>query len=261
MNEFYIDADGVRLHAKLEWPEGETRCPLCILLHGLTGHMEEEHILAMRKAMIEVGVAVLRVELYGHGKSDGRFCDHTLYKWVDEVLTVIDWAKAQWWPTEIYLSGHSQGGYTTMLVAGLRPDDLAAIMPLSPAIVIEDSAREGQLFGHQFDPAHVPDRLYLGDPALAKLNPRAAEEQSLCGDYLRIAQTLHVDEAIARYQRPVLLVHGDADMAVPVHYSVDAADKYVDAKLVVIAGDDHNYHAHLDQATAAVQDFLRKLHA
>ena len=67
MKEFYIDSDGTRLHAKLDWPagvaEGVDKCPLCILIHGFTGHMEEDHIIAAQKAMNEAGVAVLRVEI------------------------------------------------------------------------------------------------------------------------------------------------------------------------------------------------------
>ena len=78
MKEFYIDSDGIKLHAKLDRPEGADKGPLCILIHGFTGHMEEDHIIAAQKAINEAGVSVLRVEMYGHGKSDGEFKNHTL---------------------------------------------------------------------------------------------------------------------------------------------------------------------------------------
>jgi pimeloyl-ACP methyl ester carboxylesterase len=243
MQEFYLDNDGIKLHAKLDRPEGIERCPLAIVLHGLTGYMEEEHIVAVSAGLNQVGVATLRVELYGHGMSGGDFAEHTLYKWITNVLAVIDYAKSLDWPTELYLGGHSQGGLTTMLVAGMRPDDLKAIFPLSPAAVLIDAAREGLFFGMPFDPHNVPDHLILG-PA------------SLNGNYFRVAQTLDVESAIARYTGPVLLVHGDEDQAVPVSYSIDAAKKYANAKLVIIEGDDHNYHQHLDQAVKAVKEFL-----
>ncbi len=42
MKEYYIVDDGIRLHAKLEKPEGADKCPLVIIVHGYTGHMEEE---------------------------------------------------------------------------------------------------------------------------------------------------------------------------------------------------------------------------
>ena len=70
--EFYIDHDQIPLHAKLNFPGGELKaekCPLLILLHGYTGHMEEPHILAISQAVTQIGWAVLRIELYGHGKS------------------------------------------------------------------------------------------------------------------------------------------------------------------------------------------------
>ena len=256
MEEFYINADGIKLHAKLDKPKGVSTCPLLILLHGLTGHMEERHIVAVAHAANEVGYAVLRVELYGHGKSDGDFCNHTLYKWINNALAVIDYAKGLDWATHLCMAGHSQGGYTTMLVAGMRHDDLRAILPLSPAIVIEDGARSGTLLGMHFDPKHIPNQIFLGDPDLAERDPEFAKRYTICGDYLRVAQTLHVHEAINRFAGPVLLVHGDADESVPVHYSIDAAERYANARLVIVEGDSHCYDFHLDKVTAAVKDFL-----
>ena len=49
---------------------------------------------------------------------------------------------------------------------------------------------------------------------------------TLNGNYVRVAQTLHVEESIRRYHGPVLLIHGDADDEVPVQCSIDAAKEY-----------------------------------
>jgi len=257
MQEFFIDSDGIAIHAKLEMPEGAAEsCPLCIVQHGLTGHMEEEHILAVSAALREVGVATLRVEMYGHGKSGGTFAKHTLLKWVNNMLDVVDYAKALPFVTDLYLCGHSQGGLLTMLIAALRPDDLKAIIPMSPAIIIVDSARTGSMFGMTFDPKHIPDQVSMGDPRLAD---GGSQGPVFCGDYFRVAQHIHVDEAIAAYHGPVLLTHGTQDMAVPVQYSKDAAQAYQNAKLVLLQDDDHNYHQHLDQVCSAVQQFVQGL--
>ena len=112
MKEFYINSDGIRLHAKLEMPENfNGKCPLAIIIHGLTGHMEEEHIVGVAKVMNEVGIAALRVEMYGHGKSEGKFEEHTLLKWINNALDVVDYAKKLDFVTDLYICGHSQGGY------------------------------------------------------------------------------------------------------------------------------------------------------
>ena len=52
MKEFYIEDDRIRLHAKLELPEGKERCPLVILVHGFTGDMEEPHIVGVGRARV-----------------------------------------------------------------------------------------------------------------------------------------------------------------------------------------------------------------
>ena len=119
MEEFCIDSDGIRLHAKLDRVDDTKKGPLCILIHGFTGHMEEDHIIAAQKAMNDAGVSVLRVEMYGHGKSDGKFRDHTLYKWVTNALSVVSYVKQLDFVTDLYLCGHSQGGLLTMLIGGM----------------------------------------------------------------------------------------------------------------------------------------------
>lgn len=257
MTEFFIDADGVKIHAKLEMPSGNPpRCPLAIVQHGFTGHMEEEHIVGVAKAMRDVGVATLRVELFGHGQSSGEFQRHTLIKWIDNMLAVVDYAKGLDFVTKLYLCGHSQGGLLAMLIAALRPQDFAAIIPLSPAILIPDGARTGNFLGMSFDPANVPDFVGFAEPKLADRGTGVEERLGVCGDYVRVAQHVHVEEAIEGYAGPVLLVHGTQDAAVPVQYSIDAAAAYKDAQLVLVEGDDHCYHRHLDEVCAAVREFL-----
>ncbi len=244
MKEFYIDSDGIKLHAKLDFPEGVEKGPLCILIHGFTGHMEEEHIIAAQKAINDAGVIVLRVEMYGHGGSEGEFKKHTLYKWVSNALDVVSYAKSLDFATDLYLCGHSQGGLLTMLIGGMCADDFKAIIPLSPAWMIPEIARQGSILGTSFDPDHIPEIIFSTD------------DWELGGDYVRVAQTIHVEDEIARYNGPVLVIHGDEDEAVPYEYGPKAAELYKNAKLVTIKGDDHCYTRHLDQVCDALREFF-----
>ena len=245
MKEFYIDCDGIKLHAKLDRPEGADKGPLCILFHGFTGHMEEPHIVGAMEAMVDCGVSVLRVELYGHGGSDGEFRNHTLYKWVTNALTVVHFAKSLDFVTDLYISGHSQGGLLTMLIASMCPDDFKAIIPLSPACCIPDDARRGMILGTAFDPKHIPDMLDNG-------------MWQLSGDYVRIAQTIDVDSAIRAYDGKVYIIHGDEDDVVPYSYAERAVSLYKNARLVPIHEDDHVYTLHLDEFTDAIRTFFRE---
>lgn len=243
MRDFFIPCDGIKLHAKLDKPEGKERCPLTIVIHGFTGHMEEPHIVAAAQAMNEAGIATLRVEMYGHGQSEGSFEDHTLYKWVTGALSVVDYARTLDFVTGLYLCGHSQGGLLAMLVAGMKRDDFKAIILLSPAWMIPDGARRGRLLGCDFNHDHIPEML---EPWGTKLN----------GNYIRVAQTIHVEDEIKRYTAPVLIVQGDADGVVPLAYAHRAAELYANAKLLIIPGDTHCFDHHLEIMTGAVRDFI-----
>lgn len=243
MKEFYIDCDGIKLHAKLDQVNEGGKSPLCILVHGFTGHMEEDHIIGAQEAINEAGVSVLRVEMYGHGGSDGEFINHTLYKWVTNMIAVVNYAKKLDFVTDLYLCGHSQGGLLTMLIGGMFPDDFKAIVPLSPAWMIPEIARNGTLLGLSFDPQHIPDVLHFGD-------------KDLSGDYCRVAQTIHVEDEIERYKGKVFIIHGDADDTVPFEYAEKALALYANAKLVPIHDDDHCFTKHLDEMTSALKDFF-----
>lgn len=243
----YITDDGIRLNIKLDMPTIQRdRCPLAIVIHGFTGHMEERHIIAVAKTLNETGCATLRVDMYGHGSSDGEFRNHTLYKWLTNALTVIDYARSLDFVTDLYLCGHSQGGMTVMLAGAMKHDVIKGIIPLSPAWMIPEAARNGTLLGQDFDPDNIPDVL----PAWG--------DRGLSGNYIRVAQTIHVEDAIDRYTGPVLIVHGDQDEAVPVRYGIQAADRYRNCKLVLIPGDTHCYDYHLEQVLAAVRDWMKE---
>lgn len=241
---FIID-DGIRLNAQLEMPEehGE-KLPLVIVIHGFTGDMEERHILGVAAAFRRAGCATLRVDMYGHGHSEGRFHDHNLYKWLNNAMTIIDYARGLDFVSRVYLCGHSQGGLTVMLAGAMKQDVIAGIIPLSPAWMIPEGARKGELLGGTFDPAHVPDTL------------DSWKGLTLSGNYVRVAQTIRVEDAIHAYHGPVLIVHGDADDAVPVRYGILAAQMYDQAKLVLIPGDTHCYDHHLDQVEEAVSSWI-----
>ena len=133
-----------------------------------------------------------------------------------------------------------------MLVGGMRADDLKAIIPLSPAWMIPDGARQGNLLGRPFDPMHVPDLL-------------ETEDLRLNGNYIRVAQTIHVEDEIERFRGPVLIVQGDKDEAVPLEYAQRAEKLYADARLVIVPGDTHCFDYHLEMMTDAVKEFLENM--
>ena len=239
--------DGIPLAADLETPEGAGGlCPLVILLHGFSSARDRIHTLQTAAAMRAEGFATLRFDLYGHGESGGEFGKHTLYKWISNTMAVIGHARNLGY-TDLYLSGHSQGGLVAALVAGMEPDRIRGLVLRAPAFMIPRCAREGNLLGFRFDPDHVPDSV----PVIKGL--------TLDGNYIREAQAIRAEETAARFKGPVLILHGDEDDTVPLEDSRRMAALYADCELAVIHGETHHYDRHPEEMQALIRAFCRKI--
>ena len=243
----YIMDDGIRLHIKTDMPRNAVgKCPVVVVIHGFTGNMEERHITALSEMFNDIGCATVRVDMYGHGGSGGEFKNHTLFKWISNTMRVVDYARSLDFATDVYLCGHSQGGLAVMLTAALEHERIKGIIPMSPATLIPEQAREGRILGVDFDPERIPEEI------------RSPRGWVLGGNYLRVAQAIRVEEAVDRFSGPVLLVHGDEDDTVPAKCSAEAAKRYKNAQFKLIRGDTHCYDHHLEEAVEAAKTWMLK---
>ena len=244
----YIDDDGILLSAvleKAEKPEGAERRPLVILLHGFTSSKDRPHNLLAAAAMREAGCDTLRFDLYGHGESGGEFRKHTLYRWISNTMAVIDYVRGLGY-TELYLSGHSQGGLAAALTAGMEADRIRGLILRAPAFMIPECARTGSMLGTEFDPDHIPDSV----PTIKNLE--------LDGNYIRVAQMIRAEDAADRFRNPVLILHGSEDDLVPPADSRRMAERYQNCELAVIAGETHHFDRHPERMREIIRNWLAK---
>lgn len=242
----FIEDDGIRLSAVLDKPEGfdEAKgCPACLVLHGFTAYKEERQVEGIAHAVTDAGFAALRIDMYGHGKSDGSFRDHNLLKWVSNAMAALDYLRSLDWVTDIYVCGHSQGGLLTMMVGALAKDTVRGIIVLAPGIAIPDGARKGY-FPHTTDtPEIVPEECDVWG-------------RKLSGNYIRVAKLIDVDRVIEAFDGPVLMIQGADDDVVSPDLTYEAAAKYNDCRLAVIPGDTHCFDNHLDQVEEEIKTWL-----
>ena len=235
--------DGIRLSAILERP-GREPGPLAIVIHGFTSAKERPHTIAACEAMRDAGCATLRMDMYGHGESGGEVRKHTLYKWLSNIMAAVDWARSQDFVTDIYLSGHSQGGLAAALAAAIERDRVKGLILRAPAFMIPRCAREGNLLGRAFDPDHIPDEIEV------------IKGLTLEGNYVRVAQAVRAEEAMDRFTRPVLILHGDRDDVVPLQDSLDASRRYKNCRLEIMEGETHHFDHDPEKMKAAIREWL-----
>ena len=211
--EITIKRDGLTLRGILEMPEGAVNCPVVIMLHGFTANIgyDDNDILCMISNMLNrAGLATVRVDFNGHGKSDGNFSDMNVLNEIGDAIAVMEYVRKLDFVSEIYILGHSQGGVVGGMLAGYYADVAKKLVLLAPAATLKTDAQQGVCFGKKYDTDHIPEFVEID------------ENHSVGGHYFRIAKYLPIYEVTMHFTNPVLVVHGLCDSAV--HYS--ASKKY-----------------------------------
>ena len=76
---------------------------------------------------------------------------------------------------------------------------------------------------------------------------------------MRVARMIIVDDYIDKYHKPVLIIHGDQDEAVPIVYGKACAERYEQGRLEVIPGANHGYEGHMDEFRMILKNFMKEI--
>ena len=123
---------------ELSRPDGETiaymaragKHPGLVWLGGFKSEMSGTKAEAVDAWAAREGQAYLRFDYFGHGRSSGDFRKGTISRWRDDTLTVID----QLTEGPQILVGSSMGGWLALLAAKARPQRVAGLLLIAPAI-------------------------------------------------------------------------------------------------------------------------------
>ena len=184
-------------------------CPLVLMLHGFGGDMglDAGMYQAMSDQLTAAGLATLRIDFNGHGRSEGSFTAMTPYNEIEDAAAFLQYARELDWVTEIYVSGHSQGGVVGGMLAGYYPDVVKKLVLLAPAASLKTDAQQGHCMFADYDTEHIP--------ASVDVDGR----HNVGGLYFRMAKTLPIFEVTAQYQNPLLVVFGGQDNVVSYTYA------------------------------------------
>lgn len=165
--------EGVTLAGTLTLPEGKGPFPAAVMITGSGAQDRDETLLGHKPflviadALTRAGLAVLRVDDRGTGKSTGSFADATSADFARDALAGVRYLKtrSEIDPTRIGLIGHSEGGIVApMVAAGEGKSEVAfAVLIAPPGVSL------GEVIVHQ-------SRL-IAKAEGADENDRAADDQ------------------------------------------------------------------------------------
>lgn len=249
----YIDGSVGKLFSIVDRPASSGKVPLVIICHGFSGNCQRPFINDLSKSIVDQGMATLRFDFNGHGKSDGEFKNMTVLNEIDDLKHVIAWAQKQPWVENISLVGHSQGGVVVSMVSGELGDKvIKAEVLLAAAAVLRDDALRGNTMGATYDPWNFKDE-YIELPH----SPEAGALQ-LGKKYVETAIRLPIYETAANYNGPVLIVQGTHDQIVPYTYAERYNDKIKNSELKLIPDENHVFSKTQKETSILVADWLHK---
>lgn len=121
-----LDVDG----ARLAWRRVRGAGPLVLWLGGFRSEMTGTKATALAAWAARSGRALLRFDYFGHGASEGRFEAGTISRWRADALAILD----QLTTGPVVLVGSSMGGWLACLAALARPERLAGLVLVAPAV-------------------------------------------------------------------------------------------------------------------------------
>ena len=227
-------------------PETDEKVPLVIFSHelGSTHRSGTEYA----EELASRGIATYTFDFRGGStasRSDGSTVGMSVMTEAADVEAVLDAAK-EWDFVDIdriALIGASQGGMASAVAASRRPDEIAGLILLYPALLVHDAVHE------QFDSLdEVPEQFYFNGWINVGKN------------YVSDVWDYDVYAEMPNYTNPVLILHGDRDGIVDVSYAQRAAESYPDAELHILHGAGHGfYSSSFDMAMDYILDYLREI--
>ncbi len=217
-----INAQERTLRGYLDCPEGATN--LVVMFHGYTGNKTEHngYFRTLSRKLSEVGIASLRMDYSCNGESDGEFVDFSYLEAIEDAKLMLDYGASVPGIKHLAVLGFSMGGAIAALVCNYRPLD--ALLLWSPAGSMYDKMKE------RFDVA-------VKTPAGTVYSPAF----ELSSKFIDSMAGIDPFQACSAFTKPVLVIHGRNDKAVPYLIGVTYAVKFPNSLCHIVSEAGHGY--------------------
>lgn len=231
---WFKDKLGKKVCSVLTLPFFEKNQPCVILLHGLGTSKESNTYVSMAKLLCENNIASLRIDMYAHGESQGKFIDMNISTCIESVKASLDYLKNLNFidKKRIGILGSSLGG--SIALKSLSNFKLKCGVLFCP---VSDFS---EIFKQKYYGTSLVDWKQKG----FLIRVFAKKKYKLGYNYYKEGIKFKGYEIAKKIKSPILIVHGDKDINVSVQQSkklINLIPKSVNKKLVVIKGADHYF--------------------
>lgn len=252
--EYLVRGPQGNLSYKIALPDGfntqTDHCPMVILMHGIFSSKDYNPMPALARGLAKAGIASIRFDFDGHGKSGGRMQDMTIEKEIADAVCIMEFVRSLPYVSDIGFLGHSQGGVVASMTAGRlaseRVEIPKAMVLIAPGAVIKDACQGGKFFNARFDPKDPPEFI------------RCWGIMKLGREYLLSTQELDIYGTAAEFKGRVCIIHGTRDRIVPLWCSERYKETYGDRSVLsLVEGENHTITRRRDQVVNLTVSFFK----
>jgi len=218
--------DNLKIYAKLYLPEGDGPYPVVILSNGAGASFTVYSDIA--KSLAENGIAAVNFDFAGAvstSKSEGSLLDVSVLTEAADLEALLEGVAALDYIDEnnVFLWGHSMGGFVTTYVGCKNPDKVKGMMLAEPSYQFHDNAKELFPEGTEI-PEVVTSPVYCG------------------GVFYEDLLSFNIYDMMPNYSNDVIIFAGTEVPSIggemPV-YLENAIDTFPSAELMFVEGADH----------------------
>lgn len=239
-----FENDGEILRGMLHLPEAQGELPCIVFLHDYTSNRIGDHRILVKAArhLCSRGFACLRFDFRGSGESEGDFSEMTLDSEISDTLAAIDFVleSIDIDVNRIGLVGQSLGGSVAICAAADAGVD--SLVLWAPSVFLDYLVERGGEI--------VKDPYVWLPPRHQELLKKAGKVD--IGGFTRgkafFESLKRIDplEALARYDGPILLIHGGEDSIVsPLNSELIYDNVSGRRRLVLIDNADHSFSSNV----------------
>ena len=223
----WIENGDRQIYGVLNRPQqSQGRHPIAIVSHGFNGthHFAQDYF----GPLAELGWMTYAFDFPCgslHSRSDSNTMNMSILDEQSDLRAIVNYFRRQpnVDPSRIMLIGESQGGLVSALTAAQMNKEVSELVLIYPALCIPDNWNS-----RYPDIEDIPDTTRLWNVPMGR---RFFEE----------VRNMDPFSTMKKFDKPVLILQGDADNVVSVDDSRRAARTYKDARLHIIKGAGHGF--------------------
>jgi alpha-beta hydrolase superfamily lysophospholipase len=131
-----VERDGIGLAVRVLLPGSEGRFPAVVFVHGLGSGKDSPRNIVVAERLVDAGIGAILFDLSGHGESGRDPRGDTQPAYVDDLVSVFEWAGTQSgiMPERLGVAGSSLGGVVAIGAISAGQVDPAALVLRAPPI-------------------------------------------------------------------------------------------------------------------------------